>query len=254
MNTTPISTPGNPTTPANPGWFATTHWSLVVSAGRDSDPARSRAAMQTLCENYWQPLYSYVRRRGHSPDDAQDLTQEFFTRLLENNRFARADQSRGKFRSFLLSSLKNFLSDEWDKAHAKKRGGGIQPCSLQFDDGERTYELEPVNNVTPEQIFERRWALTLLDNVLQKLKAEHEQSGKADLFAALSPCLVGERTAQPYAELADRLGLTEGAIKTTVHRLRTRYRELLRQEIANTVATPKEIDEELTYLLTVLSR
>lgn len=257
MNTTPnLTTSANSGSAAGaaPGWFATTHWSLVVSAGRSSDPDKARAAIQSLCESYWQPLYSYVRRRGYSPDDAQDLTQEFFARLLENNRFARADQNCGKFRSFLLGSLKNFLSDEWDKSHALKRGGGQVTCSLTRDAGERTYELEPVNNVTPEQLFERRWALTLLNNVMQKLKAEHEQVGKAELFDALSPCLVGERTAQPYAELAQELHLSEGAIKSVVHRLRTRYRELLRHEIANTVASPGEIEEELNYLVTVLSR
>lgn len=239
---------------AGSDWFATTHWSLVVSAGRQTDTARCREAMQTLCQNYWQPLYSYVRRRGYSAEDAQDLTQEFFTRLLQNNRVARADQQKGKFRAFLLTSLKNFLSDEWDKAHAQKRGSGVQPCSLHIENGEQTYEMEPVNNVTAEQIFERRWALTLLDNVIQTLKAEHERAGKAELFDAVGPCLVGDRAAQPYAELAIRLGLTEGAIKSIVHRLRTRYRELLRQEIANTVASPGEVDEELSYLLQVLSR
>lgn len=253
--TTPDST-GRLTNPAagEGDWFATTHWSMVVSAGRQNDTERSREAMQALCQNYWQPLYSYVRRRGYSADDAQDLTQEFFARLLQNNRVARADQQKGKFRAFLLTSLKNFLSDEWDKAHAQKRGSGIQPCSLQFEDGERTYELEPVNNVTPDQVYERRWALTLLDNVLQTLKAEHERAGKGEVFAALSPCLVGDRTAQPYAELADSLELSEGAIKSIVHRMRNRYRELLRHEIANTVATPTEVDEELNYLFTVLSR
>ncbi len=235
------------------GWFATTHWSMVVSAGR-GDAVRSREAMERLCESYWVPLYSYVRRRGYAPEDAQDLTQEFFTRLLGSNKVASADQQKGRFRSFLLTSLKHFLSDEWDKSRAQKRGGGAIHCSIHFDDGERTYELEPVNNVTPEQVFERRWALTLLDNVLHHLQAEHEAAGKGEQFRLLSPCLVGERTAQPYAELAEAMGLSEGAVKSAVHRMRARYRELLRKEISNTVVTEAEVDEELKYLFTVLAR
>jgi len=225
---------------------------MVVSAGRGD--TRAHQAMERLCESYWQPLYSYVRRRGSSPEDAQDMTQEFFARLLGSNRVSRADQQKGKFRSFLLTSMKNFLSDEWDKAHAQKRGGGVQPCSLQFDDGERTYVLEPVNNVTPEQVFERRWALTLLDNVLVRLREEHIAEGREEQFDMLNPCLVGDRDAQPYMQLADQLGITEGGVKSAVHRLRKRYRELLRKEIANTVATPEEIDEELGYLFEVLGR
>lgn len=234
------------------GWFATTHWSMVISAGANSE--RSREAMEILCDSYWQPLYSYVRRRGYSPDDAQDLTQEFFTRLLSSNRVARADQLKGRFRSFLLVAMKNFLHDEWDKTHAQKRGSGLQPCSIHLDNGERTYELEPVNNVTPEQLFERRWALTLLDKVLVRLREEHLVAGRQEQFELLRPCLIGDRTAQPYAELAAAMGQTEGAVKSAVHRLRARYREVLRQEIANTVAIPEQVDEELQYLFQVLGR
>jgi RNA polymerase sigma-70 factor (ECF subfamily) len=225
-----------------------------MRAGRDSDPALTAAAMQSLCESYWLPLYSYVRHRGFSAEDAQDITQDFFARLLEKNTVAKAQQSRGKFRSFLLGSLKNFLSDEWDKSRAQKRGGGVVPCSLEFADGERTYKLEPASNVTPEQIFERRWALTLLEKVLQRLQQEYQSAGKGDVFASLSPCLAGERTALPYAELAERMGITESAVKSMVHRLRGRYRTLLRLEIGDTVASVEEIDEELRYLFEVLSR
>jgi RNA polymerase sigma-70 factor (ECF subfamily) len=242
----------NSSTPGS-SWFATTHWSLVVSAGRDINQERGREAMESLCSSYWLPLYSYVRRRGFSAEDAQDLTQEFFARMLQNNRVSHADRNKGKFRSFLLASLKNFLSDEWDKARAKKRGGGVPLLSLQFETGEAVYEIEPVNNVSPDQIFERRWALTLLDNVIQKLQHEYEAENKGALYASLNPCLVGERTSLPYAELGERLGLTESAVKSAVHRLRARYRELLRLEIANTVASPADIDGELRYLFQVLS-
>lgn len=241
------------TTGVSRGWFATTQWSMIVSAGRIGHPT-AQQALEQLCESYWLPLYSYVRRRGYSAEDAQDLTQEFFARFVQHNRVARADQQKGRFRSFLLTSFKNFLSDEWDKVRAQKRGGGMQFVPLQFETGEATYVHEPAENVTPEEIYERRWALTLLAKVLSRLKQEHEEDGKGELFTALTPCLIGERTAQPYAELAQKLGTTEVALKSAVHRLRKQYRQVLRQEIGNTVATEAEIEEELNYLFTVLSR
>jgi RNA polymerase sigma factor (sigma-70 family) len=231
--------------------FATTHWSVVLTAGRN-DTTRARAALENLCQTYWYPLYAYVRRRGHSPEDAQDLTQAFFARLLERNWVGSADQQKGRFRSFLLSALNHFLADEWDRARAQKRGGGIPPVPLQFDTAETRYGHEPVDHVTPEQNYERRWALTLLDTVLRRLRSEYEQEGRADLFAALHPCLVGDRTAQPYAELAAKLGISEGTVKSAVHRLRQRYRRLLRDEIAQTVAEPGEVDDELRHLFVVL--
>jgi RNA polymerase sigma-70 factor (ECF subfamily) len=234
-------------------WFVTTHWSVVLSAGR-SDTPRAHQALERLCQTYWFPLYAYVRRRGHSPEDAQDLTQEFFARLLEGNRVRTADQQKGRFRSFLLAGLNNFLADEWDKSRAQKRGGGLRTVPLQLDTAETRYGSEPVDHVTPEQSFERRWALTLLDDVLKRLRGQYEREGKADLFAALNPCLVGDRTSQPYLELAQRLGTTESAMKSAVHRLRRRYRQLLREEIANTVASPDEVDDELRHLFSVLSR
>ena len=234
-------------------WFVTTHWSVVLSAVQ-SDTPRARQALERLCQTYWYPLYTYVRRRGYSPEDSQDLTQEFFARLLAGNRVRTADQQKGRFRSFLLAGMNNFLADEWDKSRAQKRGGGLRTVPLQFDTAETRYGSEPVDNVTPEQSFERRWALTLLDDVLKRLGAEYEREGKADLFAALNPCLVGDRTSQPYVELAQRLGLSEGAVKSAVHRLRRRYRQLLREEIANTVASADEVDDELRHLFTVLGR
>ena len=231
--------------------FVTTRWSVVLTAGH-SDTVHARAALEKLCRAYWYPLYAYVRRRGQSPDDAKDLTQEFFARLLERNWIERADQQKGRFRSFLLSAMNHFLADEWDKARAQKRGGGMTAVPLQFDTAETRYGHEPAENVTPEHSYERRWALTLLDEVLQRLRSEYEQEGRTELFATLHPCLVGDRTAQPYAELAVKLGVSEGTVKSVVHRLRQRYRELLRDEIAQTVAAPGEVDEELRHLFTVL--
>jgi len=232
--------------------FVTTHWSVVLTAGHNDTP-RAQAALANLCQTYWYPLYAYVRRRGHSPEDAQDLTQEFFARLLEHNWVGRADQQKGRFRSFLLSAMNHFLADEWDKARAQKRGGGVPPVPLQFDTAETRYGHEPVDKTTPEQNYERRWALTLLDRVLQRLRSEYEQDGKSELFTALHPCLVGDRTAQPYAELAVKLGVNEGTVKSAVHRLRQRYRQLLRDEIAQTVANPGEVNEELHHLFAALA-
>jgi RNA polymerase sigma factor (sigma-70 family) len=233
--------------------FATTRWSVVLAAGCN-DTTHARAALEKLCRTYWYPLYAYVRRRGHSPEDAQDFTQEFFARLLERHWLERADQQRGKFRSFLLSAMNHFLADEWDRARAQKRGGGSMPVPLQLDTAETRYGHEPANKTTPEQNYERRWALALLEEVLRRLAGEYEQEGRSELFLELNPCLVGERTAQPYAELAAKLGVSEGTVKSAVHRLRQRYRQLLREEIAHTVAEPGEVDEELHHLFAVLGR
>ena len=232
--------------------FAATHWSIVLAAAR-SDTPRARDALSKLCQTYWYPLYGYVRGRGHSREDAQDLTQEFFARLLEKNWVGRADRDKGRFRSFLLTAMKRFLADEWDKARAQKRGGGVPLLSLQFDAAETRWCHEPADEATPEQSFERRWVLTLLDDVLQRLRTDYEQEGNTALFAELNPCLVGERTALPYAELAGKLALSESAVKSAVHRLRRRYRKLLRDEIAQTVADPGEVDEELRHLFAVLA-
>ena len=233
--------------------FSPTHWSVVLTA-TGADTTRARAALEKLCRTYWYPLYAYVRRRGHSPEDAQDLTQEFFARLLERNWLHRADPQRGKFRSFLLSSMNHFLSDEWDKARAQKRGGGAAPVPLQLDTAETRYGHEPAGGDSPEQNYERRWVLALLEEVLRRLRVEYEQSGRAELFGALHPCLVGSGSNQPYAELAAQLGLSEGAVKVAVHRLRQRYRQLLHDEIAQTVGEPGEAEEELRHLFAVLAR
>ena len=241
-------------TPRAPaGCFLTTHWSVVLAAGH-SDTPRAQAALEKLCRAYWFPLYAYVRRRGHSVEDAQDLTQAFFAKVLEHHWLARADQAKGRFRTFLLTAMERFLANEWDKVRALKRGGGQRTIPLQLDTAETRYGVEPVDTRTPEQAFEYRWALTLLDQVLGQLEAEYCTRDQADLFAALKPCLVGDRASQPYVQLGEELGMEEGAIKAAVHRLRQRYRELLRAEIANTVASPGEVDAEMHHLFNVLAR
>ncbi len=233
-------------------FFVTTHWSVVLAAGR-SDSQRADAALASLCETYWYPLYAYVRRRGYEPQDAQDLTQEFFARLLQHHWLSQADPERGRFRTFLLTALSHFLANEWDKARAQKRGGAVHLVPLQLDTAETRYGREPADPVTPEQCYERRWALALLDQVLKRLGDECAAQGKTGEFQTLKPCLVGDRHAQPYAALATRLAMTEGAVKVAVHRLRRRYRELLREEIAHTVATPADVDEEMHHLFSVLA-
>jgi RNA polymerase sigma-70 factor (ECF subfamily) len=223
---------------------------MVLHAGR-SDTTRARDALGELCQVYWFPIYAYIRRRGRSPHDAQDLTQEFFARLLEQNWVAKADPARGRFRSYLLGALNHFLAKEWRKDQAQKRGGGIRIEHL--DTAETRYGDEPVTDSTPEQQFERKWAVTLLDGVLQRLSAELERDYKPRMFELLKPCLIGERDAQPYSALAVALGMSEGALKVAVHRLRRRYRQLLREEVAQTVESPDEVDDEMRQLLSVLA-
>lgn len=225
---------------------------MVLAAGR-SDVPHAQDALEKLCQTYWYPLYAYVRRRGYSPADAEDLTQAFFAWLLERDWLGRADPQRGRFRSFLLTSISNFLANEWDKARTQKRGGG-RVVSLQRDEAEGRCTREPMDNLTPEQSFEWRWALALLEQVMNRLSAEFARDGKAELFDALKPCLLGERAAHPYAALASTLAMTEGSVKVVVHRLRQRYRQLLRDEIANTVMKPEEVEEEMRHLFAVLAR
>ena len=232
--------------------FVTTHWSVVVAAGRN-DTARARDALARLCQTYWHPLYAYVRRVGHSPPDAQDLTQEFFARLLGKNYLADADESRGRFRSFLLAALKHFLANEWDKASAQKRGGGQILIPIDFNAAETTCHFEPADETTAEKIFERRWALTLLDQVLRRLREEFVRDGRENLFEQLKPTLTEASRSVRYAEIAARLGTSEGAVKVAVHRLRQRYREVLRAEIAETVASPGEVEDELRSLFAALA-
>ena len=245
-NTTPT---GNH--PPQPSVFVTTHWSVVLTAGR-SDTTRARAALESLCQTYWPPLYAYVRRLGNSCADAQDLTQAFFARLLERNAVAAVAPEKGRFRSFLLASLNHFLSDEWDKARAQKRGGG-QVMTLDLQSAETRLGQIPVENFTPEKAFEHHWAITLLEQVYQRLGEEYRTQGKGTLFDTLRTALAGASDAAPYAELARQLHLTEGAVKVAVHRLRQRYRALLRETIADTVSTPDEVEDELRYLFRTLA-
>lgn len=231
--------------------FATTHWSVVRLAARN-DTTRAQRALSDLCSAYWYPLYAYVRRQGVAPHDAQDLTQEFFARLLAGNDLAQVSAAHGKFRAFLLACLKHFLANEWEKARAAKRGGGQRTISFDEATAEGLYRLEPLDCVTAEKLYERRWAMTLLEATLAKLSTEFQREGKELLFERLKPTLAGSRESQPYAELAAELKMSAGAIKVAVHRFRQRYRELLRAEIASTVSTPSEVDEEIRYLFSVL--
>jgi RNA polymerase sigma-70 factor (ECF subfamily) len=232
--------------------FATTHWSLVVSAGRNDTP-QARDALERLCRSYWFPIYAFVRRQGHGPHDAQDLTQEFFARLLESKSLAGADPARGRFRSFLLASLKHFLANEWDRARAQKRGGGQVLIPIDVATAETSCGLDPADHLTAEKIFERRWALTLLDQVLRQLRAEYVRDDREKLFEQLKPTLTEASRTVAYAEMAIRLGTTEGAVKVAVHRLRQRYREVLRAEIADTVASPGEVEDEIRNLFAALA-
>ena len=227
--------------------FASTRWSVVVAAGQRGSP-ESEAALATLCRLYWYPLYAYARRRLPNAADAQDLTQEFFSRLLEKDYLQQADRQRGRFRAFLLTAFKHFLSKEHERARAQKRGGGRTPLPLDFDGGERRYHREPSHEATPEALFERGWALTLLEQGLVRLREELARAGKERLFESLKGTLLVEDTPRSYAELAGELGMSAEALKVAAHRLRRRYRELIRAEIAQTVTTDEEIDDELRDL------
>jgi RNA polymerase sigma factor (sigma-70 family) len=234
--------------------FPTTRWTLVVAAG---DPQRkdSRSALVSLCENYWYPLYAYLRRRGHAPDEAQDLTQEFFMRVLGGRYLDKADPEKGRFRSFILTSLKFFAADAQDRQRAQKRGGGAV-VSFEFssgESGEERYQREPSHDETPDRIFERRWALSMLERVMERLRDEFVQHDRPENFERMKVFLLGQSEA-PYAALAGELNTSEGALKVAIHRLRKRYRELFRQEIADTVADPAEVESELRYLAAVLTR
>jgi len=234
-----------------PSQFPTTRWTLVVAAS-DQHRKEARSALVSLCENYWYPLYAYLRRRGYAPDQAQDLTQEFFMRVLEGRYLDRANPEKGRFRSFILTSLKFFAADEQDRQRARKRGGGAV-VSFEFSSGEDRYQSEPGHDETPDRIFERRWALSMLERVMERLRDEFVQHGRPENFERLKVFLLGQSEAS-YADLAREMNTSEGALKVAVHRLRKRYRELFRQEIADTVADPAEVESELRYLAAVLTR
>jgi RNA polymerase sigma-70 factor (ECF subfamily) len=233
--------------PASDAWFVTTHWSVVLSA-REKDSPQSAAALETLCRTYWYPLYAYLRRQGRVPHDAQDLTQGFFARLLQKDYLQAAAREKGKFRTFLLVALKRFLANEWDREHALKRGGFAQVVPIDEEFAESRFAADPSPNVQPDVLFDRQWAMTLLERTMAQLQEEYVASGRAKLFEYLQSCLAREESALPYAEIAARLNLTEAAVKMAVHRLRNRYREILRAEIAHTVSSAEEVEEEIRLL------
>jgi len=231
--------------------FETTRWSVVQAAGSDAS-TEARAALTKLCETYWTPLYWFARRQSQRPDEAQDLTQGFLTEFIEKYRVRAANPQRGRFRSFLLASFKNFILNDAQARRAGKRGGGVPILSLEFDTAEGRYVLEPTDTRTPEAIFDRQWAMTVLDLGIRRLAREAGHEGRGLEFELMKPSLLGESTEGGYAAIARALGITEGAVKVAVHRLRRRFREMVREEIAQTVADEQEIDEEVQYLLTAL--
>jgi RNA polymerase sigma-70 factor (ECF subfamily) len=236
-----------------PASLPNTHWSVVLAAGQASNPA-AQAALEQLCRVYWYPLYVYVRRRGYSPEDAQDLTQSFFERLLERDLLADLRPTGARFRSYLLHAMKNLLASEWVRAHADKRGGRRAILSLDELGAEARFAPEAGETEAPDAAFERRWAGTVLQSALERLRQEQVANGKQAEFEVLANCLTGAAPGQPYATIAVQLGMTEAAVKMTIHRLRKRYGEILRLEVAQTVLTPGEVDEELRHLLTALAQ
>jgi RNA polymerase sigma factor (sigma-70 family) len=238
--------------PDSGGCFNTTHWSVVLLAGNPDSP-QAGAALENLCRAYWAPLYAYVRRQGHSPHDAQDLTQEFFARLLEKQYFKLADRERGRFRSFLLKSLKHFLVNDWERQRAQKRGGGRKILSFDDKSAEVSYLQQPADQIAPEQLYDKRWAMTLVERAMERLKGDYVTAGKRDVFEQLSGLLLSEASGDSYRHYGQILGLSEGAVKVAVHRMRQRFRETVREEIAETVSTPAEVDHELRCLMAALS-
>jgi DNA-directed RNA polymerase specialized sigma24 family protein len=232
-------------------YFVTTQWSVVLTASGGTIEAD--AALERLCSVYWLPLYAFIRRRGYEAHDAQDLTQEFFFRLLAKDSLRAVDRSKGKFRSFLLGALEHFLANEWRNAHAQKRGGKFSFVSTDIQSAEQQYLQVPHAGLSPKQTFERQWATTVLDQTLARLRGEWVASGKGTQFESLRIFLTGEKRASSYAELAARFGTTTAALKMTVSRMRKRYGELLREEIASTVSTDEEVDEEMRSLFAALS-
>lgn len=232
--------------------FGTTHWSVVLTAGDPASP-QAAGAMAQLCQTYWLPIYAFIRKRSCSPEQAQDLTQGFFAAFLEKSYISCAARERGRFRSFLMASVENFLCNEHDRAVAQKRGGGTQVISIERDRAEQWYLAEPVDECDPARVFEQRWASTLLATVLNRLRGEFTANQRMELFEHLQPHLWGDAESVPYPQVAERLQMSLANVKVSAHRARQRYRELLREEIAHTVATPSEVDEEIRYLMRVVS-
>jgi RNA polymerase sigma-70 factor (ECF subfamily) len=233
--------------------FATTHWSVVLEAGEDGSPSAT-TAMERLCRTYWYPLYAYVRRAGYSTEDAQDLTQDFFARLLAKNYLELADRKRGKFRTFLLTSMKNHMTNDFHHRARAKRGGGAQIVWLDGLAAETRFAAEPADANSPETFYERRWARTLLETSLRRLHEEYRSHGRGAVYDALKDYVWGEKNTATYAEIAAQLGLTEEAVKKVVQRMRQRLRALLREEIGQTVTTVGEVEEEMRHIVQVLSQ
>jgi RNA polymerase sigma-70 factor (ECF subfamily) len=232
--------------------FATTHWTVVLAAGKRSTPQSDRA-LEELCRTYWFPLYAYVRRRGHTKEDAEDLTQAFFARFLEKNYLAGLSAERGRFRAFLLASLKHFLINEWDKSRRQKRGGGVTPLSLDWQTADTQFQIADTSEPSPDKAFDREWAVTLLAKVIERLQAECVAEGRAKQFAELKIFLTVGKGELTHADAAKTLGMDEGAVRVAVHRLRKRYRQLLRDEIAQTLADSADVDEEMRALFGAFS-
>jgi len=235
-----------------PGQFPQTRWSVVLAARGSNDSGHALAALDELCRAYWFPLYVYIRRRGVSPEDAEDLTQGYFSALIEKDYLAQADRERGKLRSFLLTTLKHYLADEWTKASALKRGHGKTAVSIDAAQAEERYALEPVDEQSPDRLFEKRWALTLLDNVLEALRADYVGSGQGGLFDVLKKFLAWNSAGEAYREAATELGMKENAVRVAVFRMRRRYGDLLRAQVADTVASSEEVSSEVDYLFALL--
>lgn len=231
--------------------FVTTHWSVVLAARDQSSPS-SAASLEILCAQYWYPLYVYVRRQGHGPHDAQDLTQEFFARLLEKNYLKAADRKKGRFRTFLRVAMKRFLANEWDRARARKRGGGLTTVSWDATLAEQRYQNDRAPTLAPDQIYERQWAMTLLEQTMSRLRVEYTSACKVAEFEQLKCALTAERGSVPYGDIATQLGMNEGAARVAAHRLRKRFRELFRAAVTDTVEGAEEVDDELHYIVSLL--
>jgi len=247
-----MSDPERPKTPTTGNAaFMTTHWSIVRAAG-DSSAPKHEQALSTLCQTYWFPLYAYLRRNGHDANEAADHTQAFFTQLLDKKYLRQVQPKPGKFRSFMLTALKHFVANQRKYDRAKKRGGGKNILSLNYDQAENRYALEPATNLSPEKLFEKSWALTVLTRTMERLEEELAAKNRQKLFEHLRAYVVAEQSAVPYHDLSDKLEMTEGAIRVAVHRLRQRCKEILRDEVAQTVATAEEVEEEIRSLFIAL--
>ncbi len=246
-----MSQPAVEDRPSAYGSFPTTHWSGILAAGQDVD-TKGDTALAELCHTYWYPIYAFARRKGYQPADSQDLAQAFFRHVIEKQLVRRADPQKGRFRSFLLGCFTHFLGSETERQQALKRGGGFLMLSIDLRQAEGRFSSEPTSSVTPEQLFDRHWAVTVLDNALARLEKESGESGRAELFTELLPMLEGDRDGPSYSDIARRMGITEASVRVTVHRLRRRYRELVRAVVSQTLNDPLDVDAELAHLRAAL--